>query len=112
LLEKQAELDFLKQLEDILSQSGTWEINPYTDLSYDIVYEKYSNLLNEGFPNREQSDLDEKASQEKHEELRIEFANIANRFAPWVQSKSLELTQLGLSITGSLEEHKNILQEL
>ncbi|KAI6659265.1 Alpha-actinin, sarcomeric isoform X1 [Oopsacas minuta] len=98
----------LEELEDIQGRldRGSDETNPYTSLTYESLKSRFDLLQGEGLQEREERLRQEMENQQSNETLRIQFSEGANKFGPWLESKSLELTQLGLSITGSLEDHK------
>eukprot|EP00800_Vazella_pourtalesii_P013051 TRINITY_DN3063_c0_g1_i1.p2 TRINITY_DN3063_c0_g1~~TRINITY_DN3063_c0_g1_i1.p2 ORF type:complete len:446 (+),score=130.09 TRINITY_DN3063_c0_g1_i1:1438-2775(+) len=100
-----------KQLEELESiqltlDSSSDETNPYTPLTYGSLKTRFDLLQEEGLQDREGRLKQEMENQKSNESLRLQFAEGANKYGPWLESKSLELTQLGLSITGSLEDHK------
>lgn len=71
-------------------------------LSPQDLQQKWDEVLS-FVPQRDENLQTELVRQERHEELRMEFANLANEVGPWIEQQTEYLATLGLQATGSLE---------
>lgn len=100
----------LANLVSEMAQLGSTE-NPYTSLTAEYIYEKWCSILDQ-VPKRSETYGEELNKQQRHEQLRIVFAEKANAFGGYIESKSGALADLSMNGKGaSMEDQLKALKE-
>ncbi|KAL5463195.1 hypothetical protein EMCRGX_G032073 [Ephydatia muelleri] len=85
--------------------------NPYTALTAEYIYEKWCSILDQ-VPKRSDTYLDELNKQQRHEQLRIVFAEKANMVGAYIENKSSALADLSMNGKGaSMEDQLKALKD-
>jgi len=84
--------------------------NPYTTLTSEEIANKWHNLCNL-IPQRDSVLGEELLRQERNEELRRQFAELANKLGPWIETQMDGVAAIGMGLEGSLEQQLDKLKE-
>ena len=85
--------------------------NPYTSLTAEYIYEKWCSILDQ-VPKRSDTFLEELNKQQRHEQLRIVFAEKANVVGAYIENKSSALADLSMNGKGaSMEDQLKALKD-
>ena len=91
-----------------VSEAST--VNPYTEITSDHIESQWDKLL-KLVPQRDTALDEEMSKQQHHNELRQNFAVIANEAGPWIHKMTEDIVHSSLEMGGSLEASLSCLND-